>query len=167
MNIHPTNAALRDTLNMLNNQAIAEVQRKLVEDISRLEKELHNKNSQLLVLSCRGVYTDSDGYPNWQSRRLLEIWYYDDPEGALDFMQRLWNFPQSFKVEVKRDEVTGQSYKEYAISTMGWSSNEALIGALQNNSFLWSSIFVTHHKGGHYLLHVDIEDSKKDASKAV
>ena len=39
------------------------------------------------------------------------------------------------------------------ISTGGWSGNEDLIGAMQNNAMLWIMTWVSSRRGGHYTFH--------------
>jgi hypothetical protein len=46
----------------------------------------------------------------------------------------------------------------YYISTAGWSGNESIIYAMQENNLMWSLNWVQSRRGGHYIFELELED---------
>lgn len=44
--------------------------------------------------------------------------------------------------------------RQYWLSTGGWSGNEEIIGAMQDNLLFWAFSWVSTRRGGHYRFHV-------------
>jgi hypothetical protein len=91
--------------------------------------------------------TDLEQLANWASH---------DAAGALDFLRHTWvttygsasDALTAGEAEVVRAE-KGERFLRLA--TGGWSENEALIGALQQNRMVWLLTWVLHARGGLYI----------------
>jgi hypothetical protein len=79
-------------------------------------------------------WLDEDGYPTEAALERLEKWDILDSAGALDFAKELWCYPDRVW-----DEERLHGYKENTtetircFSTGGWSGNESVIRALNEN----------------------------------
>lgn len=83
---------------------------------------------------------DEDGYPTDQTLAAIKKWAWEDPVGLLKFVQRAWRYPEGFRV----------SDGYYRIATGGWSGNESLMAALEENTVFWSLCWVRSKRGGYY-----------------
>lgn len=82
-----------------------------------------------------------DGYPTESTCQAIREWPYSDLPGLFDFMQAAWSYPTLF---------TPDGSGGYRISTGGWSGNEGLIDAMQENVMAWSLCWQSSKRGGHY-----------------
>ena len=104
-------------------------------------------------------WLDEDGYPAEQALERIEYWPYNDPKGWFEFIFSIWHFGAWGCKE--KDEP--HEWKEntmvhrYYISTGGWSGNEDIIRAMQQNHVLWSDTWVQSRRGGHYILEMKNE----------
>lgn len=96
---------------------------------------------------------DEDGYP---TEELLDyIATYDIIKGSsLELMQLVYNYwfydypyKQYYQYASRREWV-------YTMSTGGWSGNESLIHALQENQLWWIMNWHSSRRGGHYEFYV-------------
>lgn len=84
---------------------------------------------------------DSDGYPTEEELEKLRTWKYEDPRGALEFARSCWWAAD-----------WGWPSLEGEVSTGGWSGNESIISALQENFLIWHQVWHATRRGGHYIL---------------
>jgi hypothetical protein len=98
-------------------------------------------------------YLDADGYPTEEALDLIEKWHYNDPRGWFRFIANIWYLRSWGWAE---DRTENDKY-EYTISTAGWSGNEDIIRAMQQNNILWSTTWVQSRRGGHYVFEVNHE----------
>jgi len=87
---------------------------------------------------------DRDGYPEEDELYKLSHWDMGDPQGWIEYAQSLWKYDEYF---TEKDFV-------WCISTGGWSGNESVIYAMQDNYILWGVCFLSLRRGGHYMLEV-------------
>ncbi len=104
-------------------------------------------------------YFDEDGYPTAEALHKITKWDYADIEGCFAFMRHLWAYDNYWREEkVSEDNYTGMQYdtprQRYFISTAGWSGNEDIIRAFQENHLLWALTWVQSRRGGHYIFEV-------------
>lgn len=92
---------------------------------------------------------DRDGYPDDPELERIRTWSYTDPLGVLRFIADLWRYPDYWTEIVGEDGMT-----TFYISTGGWSGNELLIDALQENYIVWGMCWVSSKRGGHYVCEV-------------
>lgn len=96
----------------------------------------------LTVLLSMSPEFDSDGYPSDKTLEYISQWPVSSRSGLralFDFIQEALNLDYgSFSVE---DE-------KVRIVTGGWSGNESVIGALQQNYTFWGLCWESSHRGG-------------------
>lgn len=101
---------------------------------------------------------NKDGYPTDKTLRILKKWPHDDALGALKFMQSAWNYEDMASNELKPEEAKivcandGDLYFRFA--TGGWSGNEDLMGAFEENRLCWAFTWCASVRGGLYIFRV-------------
>ena len=83
---------------------------------------------------------DRDGYPSEETLRTIATWEAWDKEGWFEFIRSAWYYPEYF---------TNNDGK-ITMSTGGWSGNEDIISAMEENRVLWAFIWASSRRGGHY-----------------
>jgi hypothetical protein len=84
---------------------------------------------------------DEDGYPTEELLERVKTWPYDKGyAGLMELVRANWQWENYFQ----------QDGNKYALSTGGWSGNEDLIGALQENTLFWVCCWESSRRGGHY-----------------
>ena len=81
---------------------------------------------------------DDDGYPTDGALEIIEKWHWDDIKGWFKFIENLW-YLRSWgwgEGEEPDDFNKDKIVYRYHISTAGWSGNESIIHAMQQN-MLW------------------------------
>lgn len=84
---------------------------------------------------------DDDGYPDGEELKRIAEWPYTDIAGMLEFVAGIWWCP-SFGWHIEGDILK--------LSTGGWSGNESVIAAMQENRMFWALCWVSSRRGGHY-----------------
>ncbi|NBV27758.1 hypothetical protein EBS02_01895 [bacterium] len=107
--------------------------------------------------STENNYLDEDGYPTEEFLTSIEIWRDRPFTELMDMIKPYWRFSDfgywtQQAVLVKEDWIM-----EYRLSAGGWSGNESIIRALQNNHIFWSLCWISSHRGGHYVFEVKHE----------
>lgn len=98
-------------------------------------------------------WVDDDGYPTEEMLDKIAKWDYNFND-LMRFIEPYWNFSNygywsESQIGELRERVT-----EYNVSTAGWSGNEDIIRALQENRIFWSLCWVQSKRGGHYIFEV-------------
>ncbi len=99
-----------------------------------------------------------DGYPTEWTLKMLEQWPHEDAQGALEFMRKAWNWDDHVSNELKPEEAKvvhaddGDLYFRFA--TGGWSGNESLIGAFEENIVCYSLTWCASVRGGLHIFRV-------------
>ena len=91
---------------------------------------------------------DRDGYPTEEELEKIKKWDFKDPIGLLNYVERLWSYPDRFVL-------TGKRVLRLYLSTGGWSGNESVVGALRQNLF-WYFYWQKSQRGGHYWFKIKI-----------
>lgn len=99
---------------------------------------------------------DKDGYPSEATLDEIKEWDCKDFDSLIRFVKKAWSYPdralyigkfKSFNNLIDYDHV-------WYFSTGGWSGNESLIGALQENMLFWTVCWAASIRGGHYYFEV-------------
>ena len=89
-------------------------------------------------------------YPTDFELKKIQKWDYKKFIKLMEYVETLWAYPEwGF---MRSYEGTAQFI---ALSTAGWSGNEEIIGALQENGIFWSLCWESSRRGGHYLFKVN------------
>jgi hypothetical protein len=101
---------------------------------------------------------DEEGYPTEITIKYIRRWHFHDAKSMFEYIKKFWAFANDgyWREEiVTEDEFNGLEYDEprlrYIISTAGWSGNEAIIRAMQENHMIWHLCWVESRRGGHYI----------------
>lgn len=97
--------------------------------------------------------SDGDGYPTDEELEQIRTWDYRDPLGLMAFIRPLWEDHGRWAEDTIDDDTGLQGrglYSRYLISTLGWSGNESLIEAMQENAMFWTLSWYSSQRGGHY-----------------
>jgi len=86
--------------------------------------------------------TSARDYPTDDELKKIEEWPYSDPMGWFEFVENIWWMP-----DWGISKVRNRLY----MSTGGWSGNEEIIGAMRKNFILWSQLWYSVRRGGHYI----------------
>ena len=117
------------------------IEQKIVKDKERVEFLLNNGN-----------FLDEDGYPTDDALEIIKKWHWDDIRGWFKFIEGIWHFyPWGWKEKDEPHQRKNLSVRRYYISTGGWSGNESIIHAMQENSLMWTLNWVQSNRGGHYI----------------
>lgn len=91
---------------------------------------------------------DAEGYPTDEEIASIKSWPYSDPLGWFAHIKSCW-----WATDWGWREQAGKPGKEQTIltvSTGGWSGNEEIITAMQENYILWGMTWQEARRGGHY-----------------
>jgi hypothetical protein len=99
-----------------------------------------------------------DGYPHDIELNRIKEWGHEDHVGLMEYVKRRWTYPD-YWAEADIDEY-GSTYREYTISTGGWSGNESLISALESNLMFNVLAPWSWRRGGHYVYRVRLDSTK-------
>jgi hypothetical protein len=110
------------------------------------------------------AWADADGYPTDAACAYIAAWrpdedsaWWADPDAwrpLLALVKDLWWMPEWGWLE-DRDQRT------VAISTGGWSGNESLITAMQQNQMFWRTCWWVSRRGGHYTFRLPERDEAR------
>ena len=79
-------------------------------------------------------------YPEDEELETIRKWDASDLRGLMDYVSKLWTYPEHIEHE-------GNTYR---LHTLGWSGNEEIIGAVQDNAVWWLMWWHSSERGGHY-----------------
>jgi hypothetical protein len=96
---------------------------------------------------------DDDGYPTEEMLDKIRNWYYNFNE-LMQFIEPHWQYGDIGYWWGEELELFEGKVMQYKISTAGWSGNEDIIRALQENHIFWSLCWVQSKRGGHYIFEV-------------
>lgn len=90
----------------------------------------------------------SGEYPTDEEIARVKSWEFKRRGAFGEFMEYVrsignyWTWPDPFG--------WNQEGRVYHISTGGWSGNEEILGAMQENWIFWAVCWQEHRRGGHY-----------------
>ena len=82
-------------------------------------------------------------YPTDEQLQKIKEWPADDLPGIMAYVQPLWSFGDC--------GYWSQERNIYYLSTAGWSGNEDIVGAMQENHIWWFMFWRQSKCGGHYI----------------
>lgn len=100
-------------------------------------------------------YVDDDGYPTDEALEKIAQWKFEDSKGWFAFIHDIWYLRSWGWSEVEETcEIFKRPVERLYISTAGWSGNEAIIRAMQENHMLWHWHWYSSQRGGHYVFEI-------------
>lgn len=109
-----------------------------------------------------GELLDEDGYPTEFALWSIQSFDYSNPAGFFDLIEKIWYMKSfGFHREPLVDDANGKTNigEKVFLSTAGWSGNESVIQAMQNNLILWQTTWKVSRIGGHYEFEYKHEDA--------
>lgn len=105
-------------------------------------------------------YLDEDGYPTDAALDKIAHWEGDLTE-IFEFIHSIWHLKSWgwHSEETNDDILKDRKVIRYDISTAGWSGNEDIIRAMQENFWLWHLTWVQSRRGGHYIFQIKKDDN--------
>ena len=89
---------------------------------------------------------DEDGYPTEEALDMIEKWDWSQTDKCFEFIRQMWQWNEMMWTQTDDGEKI-----TYDMSTGGWSGNEGLILALQQNWVIWNFTWVQSKRGGHHI----------------
>jgi hypothetical protein len=131
--------------------------------------KIHRRSKEDWLLDKIELYQldplDEDGYPTEEVLEYIKRWHWSDAKAMFEYIKDMWNYADCgyWREEiVYKDDYNGMEYEKpkhrYYISTAGWSGNESIIYAMQENNLMWSLNWVQSRRGGHYIFELELED---------
>ena len=97
---------------------------------------------------------DPNEYPTDEELKRITAWPLD-PLGWFAFIKLCWWAADWGWIETKGFCDGGTKITvEYLLSTGGWSGNESIIDAMQDNRALWLLTWYSSRRGGHFVFRV-------------
>ena len=98
---------------------------------------------------------DADHYPTDETLRLIREWSIDSMQAAadaMDFAGKAWAYSKQWEMEERWDDPDWPSHPKrvYRFSTGGWSGNESIVSAIEENQMLQILGAWSWRRGGHY-----------------
>lgn len=105
---------------------------------------------------------DDDGYPTegaLEYVRTFKPLTRADWHKLFEYLKPIWAYANVgyFSDSVEVDATTGRKRHEYRLSTAGWSGNEDVIAALQDNAFFWLDCWYSSQRGGHHVFRTELK----------
>lgn len=92
----------------------------------------------------------NEDYPSEAELRRVAQWpIYSarDIRNLLGYVQRRWKYSSYF-------DPIPLGEQEFNVSTAGWSGNEDLMDALEENTIFWATCWVSARRGGHFVFSI-------------
>ena len=124
-----------------------------------LEKAVATSREAIFDLIEHNELLDDDGYPTDAALDAIKLWHFSDSRGWFKFIEGLWWHSGMLwrEADAPHELRDFKGYEDkivhrYYISTGGWSGNESIIHAMQeNNHMLWTLTWVQSRRGGHHI----------------
>lgn len=111
----------------------------------KLSEQIAESKRAVFDLIEHNEMLDDEGYPTDAALDVIRLWPFTDAKGWFRFIESIWHLA---------DWGWKERNNEYHISTAGWSGNESIIGAMQENHVMWTLNWIQSRRGGHYIFEV-------------
>lgn len=129
-------------------------------DREELARKLEEDRAAWVALKAKLTAEDhvEDGYPTEAALELVRKWHWTDLHELFDFVKSIWHLASwgwrdcdAASLAEDNPDYDKDGGDLLFISTGGWSGNESIISALQDNWMAWSLCWVQSRRGGHYI----------------
>lgn len=95
-------------------------------------------------------------YPTDEELIKIETWDYTDSFFDLaKFVQSIWNWGEDYaQISGEKTDEFDHKYRELRLITGGWSGNEDIVGALNDNRMFSMLCWQSSHRGGMHIYHI-------------
>lgn len=101
---------------------------------------------------------DEDGYPTEEALQYIRLYHYNYPHiDLMAFAIKLWSYPDYVDITVEKGW-DNKDVQVVSMSTGGWSGNEDVIRALEENTVWWAMNWFSSQRGGHYVFKLRIPE---------
>lgn len=103
---------------------------------------------------------DEDGYPDDEDLAIIQTWPWDHPGGyrsLLNYVKDRWYMADWGWHEEPGVDVLDGPVTKLNVSTAGWSGNESIVRALQENTMFWCMCWEQSRRGGHFIFELKPE----------
>lgn len=97
---------------------------------------------------------DEDGYPDDDELTYIRNWPWNDIKGLFEFIRERWMYADCGYFRTEIENRPDHTTTRFNLHTAGWSGNESLIGALQENKMVWTVTWYSSTRGGHHVFEV-------------
>ena len=113
------------------------------------EQEIQNRVDELMKKDM----LDDDGYPTEDALEIIRLWSFRDPKGWFDFIKSIWEYVDwGWHEKYENSDIfPDKEVYKYYISTAGWSGNESIVHAMEENIIMWALNWEQSRRGGHYI----------------
>jgi len=96
-------------------------------------------------------------YPTDDELDIIRNWDFNKKsiQSFLEYIHQLWHWADG--PGWHGYDLTGKKVLKLGLSTGGWSGNESIIEALQDNFIFWTSYWENSHRGGHYYFRIPMK----------
>jgi|SRR6185295_4138666 len=94
-------------------------------------------------------------YPEDEEVERVRTWEFDSRNSFAEFMEFVKSIGHYWPKETFGWTQEGRIYH---VSTGGWSGNEEILGAMQDNMTFWMVCWQEHRRGGHYIFELPDPD---------
>ena len=98
--------------------------------------------------------SDKNCYPTEDEIDAIVNWPIGDYKGLMEFVKSIWWMPDLSWREQGPELSWREQGEIYHISTGGWSGNEEIISAMQDNNLFWTMCWHSSRRGGHYIFEI-------------
>jgi hypothetical protein len=130
---------------------------------AQVDKDIEASKAKIFDLIEHNEMLDDDEYPTDAALDVIQLWHWDDIKGWFKFIESIWShgYGRWTECEGGLDQYTNRLLDDttirYHVSTGGWSGNEDIIRAMQNNkSMLWTLNWVQSRRGGHHIFELRV-----------
>lgn len=85
---------------------------------------------------------DEDGYPTDEALCSIKNWPYTDVHGLFQAIKSIWRWDDY--------NTYTDGCDSFEFHTGGWSGNESIVYALEENRMVWALAWQESRRGGHY-----------------
>jgi hypothetical protein len=126
-----------------------------IQELLKKAAEETKQKNECIALLMQQEMLDEDGYPTDVALEIIRIWDTADTKGWFEFIKSIWYYASwGWSEGEEQHELFDKVVYRYYISTAGWSGNESIIRAMQQNDWMWHMNWVQSRRGGHYIFEI-------------
>ena len=120
--------------------------------MSDIENDIAESKRAIFDLIEHNEMLDDDGYPTDAALDIIRLWHWSDARGWFKFIENVWStYGRWTEKDMPRSWASSKNDHVYDIATGGWSGNESIIRAMQDNGMMWTLNWYQSTRGGHYI----------------